>query len=492
MSTLSYYMKTERRFTPIRKYAWLITVLVAIGGQFVPEFGLLVPFIMVALMATSLFKGRYWCGQFCPHGSFYDTLILPLSRNRRVPHFLKSKAFISFFFLFFLFNLGRRFYLVYENLHQPLQQVGFIFSNTYLIVMILGGLLGVLFTSRTWCHFCPMGTIQVLSYTLGRGLGLSRWDKRVTIKREELCHNCGKCARICPLHLKPYLHFNEKNQFDDENCIRCNTCVKNCPAGILSLSTKEEAEVIHKETSVDGFDKARSYQAVIEAIHELKDASIREYTFILHEPAKMESLPGQFLLIKVDDREEMYRAYTISKIDRKGKRVSITVKRLEDGYGTNLLFRDFQEGDGVTLRGPMGSDLILNREARELLFIANGIGITPFVSMVSSLFEESDTFYNGRVTLLYGARYEEDLIYDDFFQRVEESYPSFNYKPILSRPGGEEYERGYVTHLLEDLDLSLETEVYICGSSPMASQVMEILKERGIEERAIHYEDFGL
>lgn len=242
MASKTSYIKTKRTFTFVRGYGWLITVLVAIGGQFVKELGLLVPFMMVSLILTSLFKGKYFCGQFCPHGSFFDTFILPFSRNKGVPALLKSKAFIAFFFLFFLFNLGRRFFMVIQDLHQPYQQLGFVFSSTYLLVMILGGLIGLIITSRAWCHFCPMGTMQLLFYKLGERLGTTKGEKRLTIKDPDLCYKCGKCAKVCPLHLIPYQQFNHGNQFHDKNCIRCYTCVKNCPANLLFFSTKEEGK----------------------------------------------------------------------------------------------------------------------------------------------------------------------------------------------------------------------------------------------------------
>ncbi len=62
----------------ISQYAWIVALLIGIGGQFLPQLGLLVPFIMITLIVMSLFKGKYWCGNFCPHGSLFDNLIFHL------------------------------------------------------------------------------------------------------------------------------------------------------------------------------------------------------------------------------------------------------------------------------------------------------------------------------------------------------------------------------------------------------------------------------
>ncbi|WP_418654997.1 4Fe-4S dicluster domain-containing protein [Anoxybacter fermentans] len=61
-----------------------------------------------------------------------------------------------------------------------------------------------------------------------------------------MCHICGKCSRVCPMQLTPYLEFSDKNQFDNETCIRCSTCVKNYPTGILSLNNEKTSIQIKK------------------------------------------------------------------------------------------------------------------------------------------------------------------------------------------------------------------------------------------------------
>ena len=51
----NYYIKTNRTFTTIRKFAWIFTFLVAIGGLWEPRLGVLVVCIMAGLLGTSFF-----------------------------------------------------------------------------------------------------------------------------------------------------------------------------------------------------------------------------------------------------------------------------------------------------------------------------------------------------------------------------------------------------------------------------------------------------
>jgi NAD(P)H-flavin reductase/ferredoxin len=493
MKRPNYFIKTERTFSVIRKSAWIVTLAVAVGGQFYPLLGLLVPFIMAALIGMSLVKGRYWCGNYCPHGSFFDFLLLPVSRNKKIPALFTSKITVVLFFLFFMFNLTRKLVMVFSNAGAVpvLNRVGMVFSTTYLMVLVAGGLLAVLVNPRTWCQFCPMGSIQTLSYKLGKVIGLAETrDEKITVEHADLCHSCGKCARVCPMQLAPFKEFNDENtQFQDERCIKCSTCVENCPAAILKLATAEQSRVLQEQADLDGFEESAVYAAEIKAINQLSK-DVREYVIRLIEPSTMKLIPGQFVLLQID--EQLSRAYTVSSVNREGTEIGITVKRLEDGYGTNKLFAGFKAGDTVQLKGPMGKALRIDHRKKKLLFVANGIGITPFAAAAQSLLEYRDQYdFSGEITLLYGVRYKEDLIYDELFTRLARKHPNFHYYKTLSREDSSDARKGYVTNILNEIELDAETTVYICGTKAMADDIQKILLEKGVPREAISYEDFA-
>jgi len=477
----SYHIKTNRIFTAFRKYAWLFTLMVGIGGLWFPKLGLLVLLVMLGLTVTSFLKGRYWCGNICPHGSLFDRLIMPISRNGNIPRGLKTRTFALLFFLFFMFNISRKVIKVAAIFGtMPFwDKLGFIFVVTYLMVLVVGGLLNIFFAPRTWCQFCPMGTIQTYSYKLGKALGLNKkTDEKITVAKAEKCHSCGKCARVCPMQLKPYLEFSEENQFDHEACIRCGTCVKNCPAGILSLSNHVKAAEIVRDTDLAGYENRQKIQAVVEKVDYLAQ-DVAEYTFRFRQPERVQYQAGQFILVKIQDVPKMYRAYSISSFDPEYKRLSVTVKLMAEGYGSGILAEEFREGNPVELEGPMGRELVVDKKADKVLLVAGGIGITPFRAIVKDL--ALNPHQIGQIQLVYGVNTADEFLYNQEFVDFAAREPRFQYIQVVANDQNWTGRKGFVTDAIREMDLT-GYKVYMCGPKPMTDATSKALVKLGVRE----------
>ncbi|MCL6479202.1 MAG: 4Fe-4S binding protein [Peptococcaceae bacterium] len=483
----SFYIKTNRIFTPVRKYAWIFVPFVALGGLWFPKLGLLMIPVMTALAIIGFFKGKFWCGNLCPHGSLFDRLVMPFSANKKIPAFLKSKAAMAVMFAWFMYIMVSRLMKVFAVWGSTafIDKLGYVFVMNYLMVTVIGTTLAFLISPRAWCNFCPMGTLEILAYKLGKLLKINkRTDKKVTVASKSMCHTCGKCSRVCPMQLTPYLEFSEKNQFNSEACIRCSTCVKNCPAGILSLSNEKEAARICEETDTDGYRKRRKIAAVIRKVRKLGE-DVNEYTFRLIQPERVEFEPGQFILVKIQESPVMYRAYSISSYSGDGAELSITVKRMPGGYGTGIVFDTFKEGGLVELDGPMGRELVPGRESNKVLFVAGGIGITPFVSMTSEMVEK--TGCSKEVKLIYGVNRPEEFIYDDHFEKLKSQCKKFEYIKVVASGDNWQGRKGFVTDAMKDMDLK-GYKIYMCGPRPMVNASLKVLKDAGVDEEDIFYE----
>lgn len=481
----NYLIKTNRIFTTWRKWAWIFTLVVAFGGLYEPKLGLLVILVILGLLMTSFFTGRFWCGNICAHGSLYDRILLKYSLNRKIPKFFRSKTLMILFFIWFGGKITFKLIKVFSAFSGMmfLDKLGLIFVSSYIMVLIIGVPIGLLFSPRTWCRFCPMGTMQILSYKLGKLLKIAnKTDRKISIESKHLCHGCGKCSRVCPMQLTPHLEFDSNNQFSSEKCIKCKTCVENCPAKILDLTSTEKAisKTNEKEHKIKA--KRMKFEAETKEINMLAE-DVMEVILNLGIK-KMDYIPGQFVLINLDDEHKTKRAYTVSGYNKEENLLRITIKKVEKGYGTEIIYNTFKVGKTVIVEGPMGEELIVDKEHKNIILMAAGIGITPFVPILKDLVENN---YSGDVVLLYGARYERDLFYSLEVQEYVKKHTNITFIPVLSREKNFIGKKGYITDVLKVLDID-EAKIYMCAAKGVADSARKQLIDRDFDLKHFYVE----
>ncbi len=92
---------------------------------------------------------------------------------------------------------------------------------------------------------------------------------------------------------------------------------------------------------------------------------------------------GQFITIKIEDAETpCFRAYSISSRPKeKSTEFQLCIKAVENGRGSNWLKRR-KENDSINFMGPNGKFTFKTTNEREVLFVAAGVGIAPFKSII--------------------------------------------------------------------------------------------------------------
>jgi len=250
------YRRVNRAFTAFKKVAWVAVPAIAVGGLFYTWLGFAVIGIMLALMGLSLFRGKYWCGHVCPHGSLFDVAVIRVSAMRKIPDLFRMPVLKWGFFGFFMVMFGVRLAGALGRLGEPpfFDRLGMVFVLQYLIFpTILGLVLAVFVNPRTWCSLCPMGTMQELMYRAGTRLGVNRRaDLRVTWVDRGRCTRCGHCARVCPVQLEPYRELEKGEKGFHRACIKCSTCVEHCPTRALQLVPAQQVQSAAGDRSLRG------------------------------------------------------------------------------------------------------------------------------------------------------------------------------------------------------------------------------------------------
>lgn len=222
---------------------------------------------------------------------------------------------------------------------------------------------------------------------------------------------------------------------------------------------------------------------------------------------------GQYLTVRFEiGGKEERRAYSIFTAIHDSQ-IGFTVKRVSGGVVSNHLIDHVNEGDEIEVMTPEGKFVVEpgHQNIRDHYFFAGGSGITPIMSMISTILEAEpmSTCY-----LLYASRDEENIIFkkklDDLILRYDDQlYVSY----ILSQPyqpkaGGLKGLFGkkaapswrgmkgrinsdILTKYLEDHpSKSRKNTYYLCGPGGMIETVESHLTSHGIEPVQIKKEYF--
>ncbi len=211
-----------------------------------------------------------------------------------------------------------------------------------------------------------------------------------------------------------------------------------------------------------------------------------ELTVRLLAPEEILYQAGQFMQFKIGDQ---FRSYSIvtPPTGINNESLSFCVKILPSGVGSDFV-KALQIGSDVVMRGPLGSFTVQNFE-HPIFFIATGVGIAPFSSMVTDMLVRG---YVQPVRLLFGLRSEEDVFYYDKFTHLTSDYENFKFIPTLSRPQSHwPGEIGRVTtYISVSYPVLKDYTFYVCGGKEMVMDMRALLLKAGQDPKRIKLEIF--
>jgi len=148
--------------TPIKRYMWLVLIAFCIAGIIYPPIGVVALVCMLAPVITGPFMGRKWCNSFCPRGSLNDVVLKMFTLKKGIPRIFKTTAFKVIFIIILMGFFAVQLTLAWGNW----VAVGAVFVRMVLITTIIDIILGIYYHHRTWCAFCPMGTMGGWAFKL--------------------------------------------------------------------------------------------------------------------------------------------------------------------------------------------------------------------------------------------------------------------------------------------------------------------------------------
>lgn len=206
---------------------------------------------------------------------------------------------------------------------------------------------------------------------------------------------------------------------------------------------------------------------------------------------------GQYLTLKADiNSEDVRRSYSICTSPFEDE-LRVAVKQVEGGKFSTFANHELKSGDELDVMTPMGSfytDLDAANEKHYIGFAA-GSGITPIISILKTVLE---TEPNSRFTLFYGNKNTASIIFKEEIEMLKNVYLNrlvvhyFLSREVLDAPlMNGRIDREKCASIFDKL-LHLDTvdECFSCGPESMIFAVRDELKERGFDEKKIHFELF--
>lgn len=203
---------------------------------------------------------------------------------------------------------------------------------------------------------------------------------------------------------------------------------------------------------------------------------------IFFDKKDLKFFPGQHFSLSIPNKSinREYSSYTSSN----DKELGFLIRRVEGGIMSNLLDK-MEVGDELNIYGPYGSFVLKDEyiKNKQIIFIASGTGIAPFVSM-------KETYNLDNYKLFVGIRETRDLADAEKFDESK-SYYCISREDNISKNN---HYKGRINNQLEKIEYikDYENSIYmICGNSYMISDVYDILvKEKKINPNNIITESF--
>lgn len=187
---------------------------------------------------------------------------------------------------------------------------------------------------------------------------------------------------------------------------------------------------------------------------------------------------GQYAFIKHENSSEAH-PFTIASEDKGDGVVRFAIKAL--GHYTCRIQHEWKVGDRVRIEGGYGRFFFRNDDSPKQLWIAGGVGITPFIAWLESLHGEE---IGRKVSLIYCVNEESECLVPEYLAELCAKSGVVLKLHCSHREG-----------LLDakTLPLDLDTTVWFCGPAGFAQSIQKAIAHRGLPvNRHFHREYFDM
>lgn len=207
-------------------------------------------------------------------------------------------------------------------------------------------------------------------------------------------------------------------------------------------------------------------------------------------PEEFKFIPGQYMSLQLidppyTDEEGNHRFFSIIYFPGQPDTVGITTRLRDSAFKRSL--KELPEGTEVNIKAITGEFVLPQETEQELVFVAGGIGITPFLSMIRYNQEQG---FKHKITLIYSNRDKESTAYYDELSQIQNP----NFKVIFTMtedPNWQGEKRKIDADFVKEYFADLVDKVfYTAGPPAMVTAIEGELRKLDILQQNIKVEDF--
>ena len=212
------------------------------------------------------------------------------------------------------------------------------------------------------------------------------------------------------------------------------------------------------------------------------NASTTEVTLRAQKTRIKKQRAGQFLFVRFPRDKGLNEShpFTISSAPREDV-LRVTIKA--SGDFTRYLFQHLQAGMEAVVEGAYGM-FDYKTGGQQQIWIAGGIGLTPFLSFVRDM----DGTLTQNIDFYYTVRHAEEALFVEELQAAAEKDPHLKLHVRYSAADGSLRVEEIVRNINDELK---QYHVYLCGPLPMIQAFERDFLGRGLLKENIHYEEFN-
>lgn len=214
------------------------------------------------------------------------------------------------------------------------------------------------------------------------------------------------------------------------------------------------------------------------------------FSFYFQPPSPISWQPGQFMIYSLphqnSDVRGIMRFFTISSAPFENH-ITITTKiDKNNGSSFKKALMDMKAGQKIQAKGPDGN-FILDNLSRDYIFIAGGVGITPFRSILTQISNQKSVIKNQQIsiTLFYANKSKDNILFKDELDEAKKNNPNLKIEFILN-------PRHIDEKTLKTGIRDFQKPVfYISGPDQMVESLVNLLETLGVQRKNIKEDYFS-